>query len=68
MSEEKPKLDYSITTVGDLLHALRNEKPSTQIYCHVQDYTDALIEITEVTKILPKSKDTIGSYIVLRAR
>lgn len=63
-----PTLDTTITTVEDMLHALSNQKPSEQIYCHVPEYSDALLEITEVIKILPKKDDIIGGYIILRAR
>jgi len=63
-----PVLDATITTVGDMLHALSDQKPNEQIYCHIPEYTDAFLEITEMVKVLPKENDASGGYIILRVK
>ena len=62
---EKRKIDEDITTLADFHHSTENESQSLQIYVETRD--EGLMEITEVLKVLPKSKE-LKPYIILRVR
>jgi hypothetical protein len=65
---DKKKLDESITTIRNFEHAVKGLSKDMQIY--IQDaFNDnsALVEITEIQVILPKT-DQEEPFIVLRAR
>jgi hypothetical protein len=61
------KIDGTITTVQDILHALKDECGDTQLYIYEHYGTGTLTEVVEIVKILPKVTGE-KPYIVLRCQ
>jgi hypothetical protein len=62
------KLDTEITTLGNFNHATKDISKSIQMYVqmtHFNEDTGALLEITEVQLVLPKSIEE-EPFLVLR--
>ena len=66
----KKELDETITTLENFRHATNGLSDRTQMYVQLTGYGDddsALIEITEVQMILPKTSSE-DPYLVLRCK
>lgn len=59
-------LDETITTLGDFVSATKEESPDLQLYIQLAEES-SLITVTEVMKVLPKTKHD-KPYLILRCR